>query len=467
MVSPKPIMDFAAANQRQRAFFQSGATRSVTFRRAHLERLAGALGRHEAALLSALQADLGKSLSQGYASEFGLVQMEIRHALRNLRRWAAPKRCRTPWFVAPARGWVQSEPFGIVLILGPWNYPVQLLVSPLVSAIAAGNCAVLKPSELAPRTAKAITELINDCFDEPYVTIVNGGADVAEALLRQRFDKIFFTGSTRVGRLVMAAAAKHLTPVTLELGGKCPAIVCADATVALAARRIAWGKFMNAGQTCVAPDFVLVAREARDSFVTAMKKALHEFYGDDPAQCNDYGRIVNPVHFERLVHYLSEGKAIHGGRHDAKNLFITPTILAAVSPDAAVMQEEIFGPILPVLEFDTLDEALALLRDRPTPLALYVFTRDRATEGRVLANVRSGGACVNDVVSHMIGAELPFGGLGASGMGSYHGRAGFEAFSHQRAVLRRATWLDTSFRYPPERLSLGGLKRAMRLLLGD
>ncbi len=467
MVSPKPIMDFAAANQRQRAFFQSGATRSVTFRRAQLERLAGALGRHEAALLSALQADLGKSLSQGYASEFGLVQMEIRHALRNLRRWAAPKRCRTPWFVAPARGWVQSEPFGIVLILGPWNYPVQLLVSPLVSAIAAGNCAVLKPSELAPRTAKAITELIHDCFDEPYVTIVNGGADVAEALLRERFDKIFFTGSTRVGRLVMAAAAKHLTPVTLELGGKCPAIVCADATVALAARRIAWGKFMNAGQTCVAPDFVLVAREARDPFVTAMKKALQEFYGDDPAQCNDYGRIVNPVHFERLVHYLSEGKAIHGGWHDAKNLFIAPTILAAVSPDAAVMQEEIFGPILPVLEFDTLDEALALLRDRPTPLALYVFTRDRATEGRVLANVRSGGACVNDVVSHMIGAELPFGGLGASGMGSYHGRAGFEAFSHPRAVLRRATWLDTSFRYPPERLSLGGLKRAMKLLLGD
>jgi aldehyde dehydrogenase (NAD+) len=267
--------------------------------------------------------------------------------------------------------------------------------------------------------------------------------------------------------MVMAAAAKHLTPVTLELGGKCPAIVCADASLALAARRIAWGKFMNAGQTCVAPDFVLVAREAREPFAAAMKGALHGFYGDDPARCEDYGRIVNQAHFERLVNYLRDGKAVHGGQHDMRDLFIAPTILADVSPNAAVMQEEIFGPILPVLEFERLNEAIAMLRDRPTPLALYVFTRDRATEARVLANVRSGGACVNDVVSHMIGTGLPFGGMGASGMGAYHGRASFEAFSHQRSVLRRATWLDTPFRYPPQKLSLAGLKRAMRLLLDD
>jgi len=344
---------------------------------------------------------------------------------------------------------------------------VQLLLSPLVSAVAAGNCAVLKPSELAPRTAEAVTGMIRDCFDEQFVTAVNGGAGVAEALLRERFDKIFFTGSTRVGRLVMAAAARHLTPVTLELGGKCPAIVCADAPVELAARRIAWGKFMNAGQTCVAPDFVLVARELRDRFVTAMKSALQIFYGDDPARCVDYGRIVNQQHFERLVNYLPDGKIVHGGRNDAGNLFIAPTILTDVPPGAAVMQEEIFGPILPVLAFDQLDEALALLGDRPTPLALYLFTGDRATEGRVMAEVRSGGVCVNDVVSHMIGSALPFGGLGASGMGAYHGRAGFEAFTHQRAVLRRATWLDLPFRYPPQKLSLAGLKRAMRFLLGD
>ena len=460
-------MDFANANQRQRAFFQTGMTRALAFRRAQIERLAGALERHEAALLAALKADLGKSPGQGYASEFGLVQTEIRHALRHLSRWAAPRRCRTPWFVAPARGWVQPEPLGVALILGAWNYPVQLLIAPLVSAIAAGNCVVLKPSELAPRTAKATAELVRDCFEEQLVTVVNGGADVAEALLREQFDRIFFTGSTRVGRLVMAAAAKHLTPVTLELGGKCPAIVCADAAIALAARRIAWGKFMNAGQTCVAPDFVLVAREARDPFVAAMKGALRGFYGDDPARCGDYGRIVNQAHFERLVNYLRDGKVVHGGQHDVKDLFIGPTILADVSPNAAVMQEEIFGPILPVLEFERLDEALAMLRDRPSPLALYVFTRDRATETRVLANVRSGGACVNDVVSHMIGTGLPFGGMGASGMGAYHGRASFEAFSHQRSVLRRATWLDTPFRYPPQKLSLAGLKRAMRLLLDD
>ncbi len=467
MALTKTIMDFAATSQSQRAFFQTGATRSVAFRRAQLERLASAMERREAALLSALQADLGRSPFQGYATELGVVQMEIRHALRNLPRWVAPQRRRTPWFVVPARGWVQSEPFGVALILGPWNYPVLLLLSPLVSAIAAGNCVVLKPSELAPRTAEVIGTLLRECFAEEYIAVANGGADVAEALLRERFDKIFFTGSTRVGQLVLTAAAKHLTPVTLELGGKCPAIVCADAPVELAARRIAWGKFMNAGQTCVAPDFVLVAREGRNRFVAAMKKALHEFYGDDPARCEDYGRIVNPAHFERLVSYLRDGKAVHGGQHYAKDLFIAPTILADVSPDAAVMQEEIFGPILPVLEYEKLDEALALLRNRPTPLALYVFTCDRVTEASVLAEARSGGACVNDVVSHMVGAGLPFGGLGESGMGAYHGRAGYEAFSHQRAVLRRATWLDLPFRYPPQKISLAGLKRAMRFLLGN
>jgi aldehyde dehydrogenase (NAD+) len=460
-------MDLAAVSQRQRAFFRTGATRATAFRRAQLERLAGALNRHEAALLSALQADLGKSSFQGYASELGLVQMEIRHALRNIHRWAAPRRCRTPWFVAPARGWVQSEPFGVALILGPWNYPVQLLAGPLVSALAAGNCAVLKPSELAPRTANAMAELIRDAFEEQFVTVVNGGTGVAEALLRQRFDKIFFTGSTRVGRLVMAAAAKHLTPVTLELGGKCPAIVCADAPVKLAARRIAWGKFLNAGQTCVAPDFVLVARGARDAFLVAMKQALQEFYGEASDGCEDYGRIVNAAHFERLVAYLRDGNVVHGGQCDPGKLFIAPTILTEVAPDAPVMKEELFGPILPVLAFDELGDALASLRDQPTPLALYVFTRDPATEARVLAEARSGGACVNDVVSHMVGTALPFGGLGESGMGASHGRAGFEAFSHQRAVLRRATWLDVPFRYPPRRLSLAGLKRAMRFLLSD
>ncbi len=459
-------MDFADTVQRQRTFFQTGATRSPGFRSAQLRKFSTALKRHESSLLAALHADLRKSPSQGYTTELGLVQAEIRHALKQLQRWAAPQRRKTPWFVAPARGWVQPEPFGVALILGPWNYPAQLLLAPLVSAIAAGNCAVLKPSELAPHTAEAIAALVRDAFAPEFISVVNGGADIAEALLAERFDKIFFTGSTRVGRLVMAAAAKQLTPVTLELGGKCPAIVCADAKVELAARRIAWGKFMNAGQTCVAPDFVLVQRGAREAFVAALKKSLREFYGEDASRSADYGRIVNARHFEWLVNYLRDGKIVHGGAHDAKDLFIAPTIMTEVSPDAPVMQAEIFGPILPVLEFDKLDDALALLRGRPAPLAFYIFTGNRATEARVLAETRSGGACVNDVVSHMIGTGLPFGGLGESGAGAYHGRAGFDAFSHPRAVLRRATWLDTPFRYPPPKLSLAGLKRALRLLLG-
>ena len=369
--------------------------------------------------------------------------------------------------VAPARGWVQPEPFGVALILGPWNYPLQLLLTPLASAIAAGNGVVLKPSELAPHTAEAIAELIRNNFADEFVAVVNGGAEVAEALLRERFDTIFFTGSTRVGQAVMTAAARHLTPVSLELGGKCPTLVCADAPVELAARRIAWGKFLNAGQTCVAPDFVLVDRRVREPFVAALQKSLREFYGTDPQRSEDYGRIVNARHFERLTNYLRDGRVVHGGETDAPDLFIAPTILTEVSPNAPVMQEEIFGPILPVLEFDRLDDVLTALRERPTPLALYLFTRDRATEARVLAEARSGGVCVNDVVSHMIGTGLPFGGLGASGMGAYHGRAGFDAFTHQRAVLRRSVRFDTPFRYPPPKLSLTALQRAFRFLMGD
>jgi aldehyde dehydrogenase (NAD+) len=460
-------MDFAPTVQRQRAYFQSGATRPLEFRRVQLEKLSTALDRSESVLLAALHADLGKSPGQGYASELGLVQAEIRHALRNLRRWNKPRRCRTPLFVFPARSWIQPEPFGVAMIFSPWNYPLQLLLTPLVSAIAAGNCAVIKPSELAPHTADVMVQIVHANFEDRFVSIVTGGVEVAEALLRERFDKIFFTGGTQAGRAVMTAAAGHLTPVTLELGGKCPAIVCADAPVELAARRIAWGKFMNAGQTCVAPDFVLVDRSVRAAFVTALQKSLSEFYGSDPSQSLDYGRIVNRRHFDRLVTCLRDGKIVYGGAHDAKELYISPTILTDVSPTSFVMQQEIFGPILPVLEFDKLDDALALLRPRPTPLAVYLFTRSRATEAVVLTAARSGGVCVNDVVSHMVGTGLPFGGLGDSGMGAYHGLAGFQAFSHLRAVMRRGLWLDTPFRYPPQKLSLETLKRAIRLLIGN
>ena len=460
-------MNFANFVQRQRAFFQSGATRPLDFRRAQLQALSAALVRHESPLLAALQSDLNKSPLQAYASELGLVQAEIRHAVRQLRRWSAAARRPTAWFSAPARSWIQPEPYGVALLFGPWNYPAQLILAPLVSAIAAGNCAVVKPSELAPRTSEAVAALIRETFPEEFVCAVEGGAEVAEALLTERFDKIFFTGSTRVGRSVMAAAARHLTPVTLELGGKCPTLVCADAAVELAARRIVWGKFLNAGQTCVAPDFVLVDRAVSEPFIAALKKNIRRFYGDDARCSPDYGRIVNARHFTRLAGYLTDGRVEHGGAHDAAERFIAPTVLTKVDPSARVMQEEIFGPILPVLEFDGLEEALELLRGRPTALALYLFTRNHATERRVLAEVPSGGACVNDTVSHMIGGALPFGGLGPSGMGASHGRAGFEAFSHSRSVLRRPLWLDTPFRYPPQKLSLAVLKRAMGFLLSD
>lgn len=460
-------MPIADTVSRAREYFATGATRPLAFRREQLEKLYQALEQHEARLLAALQADLGKSPYQSISSEFGPVRAEIRQAQRQLSRWASPSFRSTPWLVAPARGWVQSEPFGVVLILGPWNYPLQLLLMPLVSAISAGNTIVLKPSELAPKTAEALKVLITETFPAAYITLVNGGPDCAEELLRERFDKIFFTGSPRVGRLVMAAAARHLTPVTLELGGKCPAIVCADAALDLAARRIAWGKFIGAGQTCVAPDHVFVQRHLREPFLQALKQNLLKFYGPDPRHSADYGRIVNESHFDRLVSYLANGKIVCGGEHVRDQLYLAPTILTDVTPAAPVMQEEIFGPVLPVVEFDQISELVSRLRSVPTPLALYLFTADRNLEKELIRTVRSGGVCVNDVIAHMLGTNLPFGGLGDSGFGTYHGRAGFDAFSHQRAVLRRATWLDLPFRYPPQRFSVAGLKRALKFLLRD
>ena len=458
-------MPVTATVRRARDFFATGATRPLAFRREQLQKLSTALQQYEPVILAALQADLGKSPYQTLSTELGLVQAEINHALRHLARWAAPANRRTPWFVAPAQGWVQPEPFGVALIVGTWNYPVQLLLSPLVSAIAAGNTAILKPSELAPRTAEVLTALVTEFFSPEYITAVNGGSEIAEALLQEKFGKIFFTGSARVGRIVMAAAARQLTPVTLELGGKCPAIVCADAKVELAARRIVWGKFLNAGQTCVAPDHVRVHRNVREPFLLAMQQALLEFYGPDPRRSFDYGRIVNQKHFNRQLNYLGDGKIFHGGESHAQELYLAPTILTAVPPDAAVMQEEIFGPVLPVLEFDDLTKTIAELQVAPTPLALYLFTENRTLENKIISEVRSGGVCVNDVIAHMIGTGLPFGGLGESGFGSYHGRAGFDAFSHQRAVLRRTTWLDLPFRYPPARLAYTSLKRALKFLL--
>jgi aldehyde dehydrogenase (NAD+) len=459
-------MDFATVVQRARACFQSGATRPLAFRRAQLRKLHDAIVAQEAALLAALHADLRKPAQEAYVSEVGFVLSDLRHALRHLPAWMKPRRRRTPPLAWPAQGFVQPEPYGVALLIGPWNYPVQLLLSPLVGALAAGNCAVLRPSEFAPHTAAALAQMLRGIFAEEYVAVVPGERDTAEALLRERFDVLFFTGSSTVGRAVMAAAARHLTPVTLELGGKCPCLVCADAPLDVTARRIVWGKFLNAGQTCVAPDFVLADHRIRPALVEAMKRAIQEFYGADPQQSPDYGRIINRRHFDRLAGYLRSGRIVHGGQHDPADLYLAPTLLTEVPEEAPVMQEEIFGPILPVLEFPSLEAALAQLRERPTPLALYLFARDRATQEGVLAGTRSGGVCLNDTLTHMVGKDLPFGGLGESGLGAYHGKASFDCFSHQRSVLRRSFAWDPKVRYPPARLSLAALKRACRFLLG-
>ncbi len=459
-------MSCAAIVQCQRAFFNSGATRPLDFRLAQLRRLQDAITAREAGLLSALHADLRKSAYEAWASEVGFVLSDLRHTLRRLSGWMKPQRRRTPLMAWPGRSFVQPEPYGVALIIGPWNYPLQLVLSPLVGAIAAGNCAVLKPSELAPHTATAVARLIREHFAEDYIAVCEGERTVAEALLRERFDKVFFTGSTSVGRAVMTAAAQHLTPVTLELGGKCPCLVCADAPIEVSARRIAWGKFMNAGQTCVAPDYILVDRRVRHSLVEALKRALQEFYGDSPQASPDYGRIINQRHFDRLTSLLGAGHILHGGQQDARDLFLAPTILADVPADAPVMQEEIFGPILPVFEFNRLDDALGLLRDRPTPLALYLFTQDRTMQRRVLAEARSGGVCLNDTIVHIVGKELPFGGLGESGVGAYHGKTSFDCFTHYRSVLHRSFAFDARLRYPPPCVSLATLKRAWRFLMG-
>jgi aldehyde dehydrogenase (NAD+) len=462
----KLIMDLAPAVQSQRSFYQSGATRSLEFRREQLRKLQDALATHEPALIAALHSDLRKSPTEAYVTEIATVLSEIRHTLRHLAAWMKPRSRRTPPLVWPARGFVQPEPYGVALIIGPWNYPLQLLVSPLAGAMAAGNCAVIKPSEFAPHTAAVIAQLISAAFPERYIAVVQGDKQVGEALLREKFDTIFFTGGTNIGRVVMTAAARHLTPVTLELGGKCPCLVCADAPIDTTARRIVWGKFMNAGQTCVAPDFIVVDRRVRPALVEAMKRALREFYGEDPKKSPDYGRVINRKHFDRLIGYLGGGQIAHGGSHDANDLYLAPTMLSDVPMDAPVMQEEIFGPILPVLEFDKLDDALSMLRAQPSPLALYLFTRDREAQQQVLARTRSGGVCLNDTVTHMVGKDLPFGGLGESGFGAYHGRASFDCFTHQRSVLRRSFAFDSKMRYPPPRVTLATLKRAFPFLLG-
>ena len=435
--------------QRLRNSYASGLTRPLAWRINQLKQLSQLVDDHQHTLLTALATDLGKSAAEGWLTELGFLKSDIKHTIKQLPRWSKPTRVSQPLLTAPGRSYLQPEPLGVVLIIGAWNYPIQLLLSPLVAALAAGNCAVLKPSELAPATATELARLLPDYLDSEAVQIVTGGADIAQQLLAERFDHIMYTGGGRVGRIVMKAAAEYLTPVTLELGGKSPAVVLADADIAVTARRIAWGKWINAGQTCIAPDYVLVDERVHDALIEQLKQAINAFYGNDPEQASDYGRIVNSQHCQRLIDYLGDGTIAVGGRYDKAQRYIEPTVLTDVSTDSKIMQDEIFGPLLPVLKVTNLAAAIDFINAREKPLALYGFSKSARSLKQLTEQTHAGNQCNNDTLMFMLNPELPFGGVGPSGMGRYHGKFGFDTFSHHKAVMAKPFWSDPSFRYPP------------------
>ena len=455
MLTLSPISDII---QQQREFFATGKTKDVAFRLEQLKRLKQAILDNQTAILEAVNADLNKPEFEAYATEIGVVR-EIDYAIKHLKSWVKPKKVSTSIEQFPSSACIYPEPLGVVLIISPWNYPFQLMISPLVGAIAAGNCAILKPSELAANTSRIVTQITKKTFDPAYITSIEGGVETSQELLAEKFDHIFFTGGTKIGQLVMEAAAKHLTPVTLELGGKSPCIVDSNVHIEHAAKRIAWGKFINAGQTCIAPDYLLVDRTVKNDLLMSIKQCIQEFYGDDPAKSPDYGRIINQRHFERLASFLNEGQPYIGGQTNPEERYIAPTIIDGVDWDTPVMQEEIFGPILPVLEYSDLSDAIAKINARPKPLALYLFSKDQQKQERVLQETSSGGVCINDTVMQVGVSELPFGGVGSSGIGSYHGKASFDTFSHQKSVLKRSFLLDLDWRYAPYQGKLKLIKR--------
>ena len=432
-----------------RTSFDSGKTRPEEWRRAQLERLKALVEENEDAIAEALHADLGKSGFEARMTETGTVLAEIGHTQSHLKAWMQPKKISTPLSNQPGHSRIVYEPLGVVLIMAPWNYPVNLVLTPLIGAIAAGNCAAIKPSEVSSHTSALLARLIPAYLDPDAFKVFQGGADVSTALLEERFDHIFFTGSEQIGRIVMTAAAKHLTPVTLELGGKSPCIVHEDCDLATAARRVAWGKFLNAGQTCIAPDYVLVHESVADAFIEKLGTSIRKFFGKDAKSSPDYPRIISERHFDRVAGLIEGGKIAIGGESDRTEKYIAPTVLTEVDPEAAVMREEIFGPVLPVISYRTIDDAIRFVTSRPKPLALYLFAKSAEIQQQVIGRTSSGGACINDVVMHLAVPELPFGGVGPSGMGAYHGRASFDTFSHARAVLTKSEHLDVPLRYPP------------------
>ena len=435
--------------EKQRIFFRSGKTLAVSFRKEALRRLGRAIRRYEKEIYAALRTDLNKSKTEAYMCEIGMTLSELSYMLKHMEHWAKKKYALTPLAQFSADSFTVKEPYGVVLILSPWNYPFLLTMEPLIGAIAAGNCAVVKPSAYAPATSAVIRKILQACFPEEYVCVAEGGRAENQALLEQRFDYIFFTGSVAVGREVMAKAAKHLTPVTLELGGKSPCVVEHSAKLDLAAKRIVFGKLLNSGQTCVAPDYILVERTVQEEFLGYLKKWIVRMYGEDAAQNSAYVKMINRKHFERVIGLLEPKKVVFGGGWNTETMQIQPTILESVTPQDAVMQEEIFGPIFPILTVDSMAEAEAFIRKGEKPLALYLFTQNRAVAKRFFKHVSFGGGCINDTVIHLATSRMGFGGVGSSGMGSYHGKKSFDTFSHEKSVVNKHTWVDLPVRYAP------------------
>jgi len=431
------------------ATFNSGKTKELSWRREQLQAVERMMSEREQDIFDALQSDLGKSAMESFTTETGYVSGDAAYNRKNLNRWTRKQRVSTPIIGQPGKSWIQAEPLGIVLVIGAWNYPLQLTLAGMSAAIAAGNCVVLKPSELAPATSALIARLIPEFLDPDCVRVVEGDVPETTALLKLPFDHILYTGGGNVARIVMAAAAKNLTPVTLELGGKSPCVVLPDANLAATARRIVWGKFTNAGQTCIAPDYVLTDADTEALLVPLLEQNIREMFGDDPQQSDSYGRIVNDRHFERVSALIESGHTAIGGQTDAADKYIAPTVLTDVADDSAIMREEIFGPVLPIVRAENLEEAIAMIRASDKPLAAYLFTNNKRDERKFLDQVSSGNACINDVMMFMAVHELPFGGVGPSGMGAYSGRTGFETFSHMKAVIRRGWWPDLDVRYAP------------------
>ncbi|HDC9876386.1 TPA: aldehyde dehydrogenase [Staphylococcus aureus] len=434
-----------------KAFFNTQQTKDISFRKEQLKKLSKAIKSYESDILEALYTDLGKNKVEAYATEIGITLKSIKNARKELKNWTKTKNVDTPLYLFPTKSYIKKEPYGTVLIIAPFNYPFQLVFEPLIGAIAAGNTAIIKPSELTPNVARVIKRLINETFDANYIEVIEGGIEETQTLIHLPFDYVFFTGSENVGKIVYQAASENLVPVTLEMGGKSPVIVDETANIKVASERICFGKFTNAGQTCVAPDYILVHESIKDDLITALSKTLREFYGQNIQQSPDYGRIVNLKHYHRLTSLLNSEQMniVFGGHSDEDERYIEPTLLDHVTSDSAIMQEEIFGPILPILTYQSLDEAIAFIHQRPKPLSLYLFSEDENATQRVINELSFGGGAINDTLMHLANPKLPFGGVGASGMGRYHGKYSFDTFTHEKSYIFKSTRLESGVHLPP------------------